>query len=223
LKILQGGCLLFFDQEKERETPPVCHDIITDANFWQRLFELDQLIANEVRARGCPHCGDALHAAPYPRKPRGVAYAVLGEHGQTRLSFCCQRDGCRKRCTPPSVRFMGRKVYLGVIITLISALEQGLTPRRRARLVDELDLWPQTFFRWQHWWRAQVPLTRHWQALRARLMPSSETGTLPDVLLSQLSGNDLSGRIIRFARLMMPLSTTSCSHTLRLDQLTQKM
>ena len=201
----------------------MCHDIITDANFWQRLFELDLLIADEVRAGGCPRCGDVLHAAPYIRKPRGVAQAVLGEHYQSRLSFCCQRDGCRKRCTPPSVRFMGRKVYLGVIITLICALEQGLTPQRRARLVDELDLWPQTFARWQRWWRKQVPATQHWQALRARLIPSSDSGTLPDALLGQLFGDDLPSRIIRFSQLLMPLSTASCSYTLRLDQFPQKM
>ena len=201
----------------------MCHDFIADASFWQRLFELDQLIAEEVRAKGCPHCGDVLHVAHYPRKPRGVVHTVLGEHYQTRLSFCCQRDGCRKRCTPPSVRFMGRKVYLSVMITLICALEQGLTPRRRARLVDELDLWPQTFSRWQLWWREQVPATRHWQALRARLIRSPDKRTLPDALLGQISGENLPGKIIRFAQLMMPLSTTSCSHTLRLYQLPQKM
>lgn len=140
-----------FSTKKKRETALVCHDFIVDASFWQHLFELDQLIADEVCARGCPHCGDVLHVATFPRKPRGIALSVLGDHYQTRLSFCCQRDGCRKRCTPPSVRFMGRKVYLGVMITLICALEQGLTPRRRARLIDELDLWPQTFARWQRW------------------------------------------------------------------------
>ena len=201
----------------------MCHDIITDANFWQRLFKLDQLIADEVRASGCPHCGDVLHAAPYPRKPRGVNAVELGKHYQSRLSFCCQRDGCRKRCTPPSVRFMGRKVYLSVIVTLICALEQVLTPQRRARLVDELDLWPQSFARWQRWWRVQIPATPHWQALCARLTPSSEIAVLPDVLLGQLYGDDLSCRIIRFSQLMMPLSTASCSFTLRLDQFPQKM
>jgi len=34
---------------------------------------------------------------------------------RTPLSFCCDRDGCRKRVTPPSVRFLGRKVYLGAV------------------------------------------------------------------------------------------------------------
>lgn len=201
----------------------MCHDFIVDASFWQSLFELDMRIAEQVREKGCPYCGDVLHAAHYPRKPRGVAPAVLGEHYQTRLSFCCQRDGCRKRCTPPSVRFLGRKVYLGVIVTLICALEQGLTPARRARLVDEIDLWPQTFARWKSWWRVRVPATRYWQALRARLIRSCDISTLPDTLLGQLAGDNLSCRLIRFLQLMMPLSSASCSHTLRLDQFPQKM
>jgi hypothetical protein len=38
-----------------------------------------------------------------------------------RFSFCCDRDGCRNRATPPSVRFLGRKVYLGAVVMLISA------------------------------------------------------------------------------------------------------
>ena len=92
-----------------------------------------------------------MHSARYPRMPRGFSRSVLGEQCERRLSYCCEREGCRKRCTPPSVRFLGRKVYLGGVITLICALEQGLTPRRRARLFDELDLWPQTFARWQTW------------------------------------------------------------------------
>lgn len=201
----------------------MCHDFIVDASLLHRLYLLDKQIAEQVRAKGCPHCGAALHSACYQRKPRGICRSVLAEHDRIRLSFCCARDGCRRRCTPPSVRFLGPKVYLGVVITLICALEQGLTPRRRARLIDELDLWPQTIARWQHWWRTQVPGTRHWQVLRTRLIPMTDIGTLPDRLMSQLSGENLSSRVIRFAQLMMPLSSTSCSHTLRLDQFPQKM
>ena len=71
-----------------------------------------------------------LHRACYPRKPRGVGGArdATYEH---RLSFCCATDGCRRRITPPSVRFLGRKVYLGVIVIVVSALEQGLSAARR--------------------------------------------------------------------------------------------
>ena len=39
-----------------------------------------------------------------------------------RFSFCCAVDGCRKRATPPSLRFLGRKVYLATVVTLISAM-----------------------------------------------------------------------------------------------------
>jgi hypothetical protein len=37
----------------------------------------------------------------------------------------------RKRRTPPSFRFLGRKVYLGVEVVLISAMRQGATAARQ--------------------------------------------------------------------------------------------
>ena len=95
------------------ETDPVCHAFLTDANFYELLFQIDESIAAEVRARGCS-CGGQLHRALYPRKPRGIRCA-LDESYQSRLSFCCAQDGCRRRHTPASVRFLGRKVYLGRI------------------------------------------------------------------------------------------------------------
>ena len=98
----------------------MCHAFLADTNFYQLLTRIDESIAEEVRAGGCD-CGGALHSARYPRKPRGVR-GVLDESYQSRLSFCCAADGCRRRSTPPSVRFLGRKVYLGVIVVLISAL-----------------------------------------------------------------------------------------------------
>jgi hypothetical protein len=35
-----------------------------------------------------------------------------------RTSFCCHRDGCRERATPPSVVFLGRRVYAGAAVVL---------------------------------------------------------------------------------------------------------
>jgi hypothetical protein len=49
------------------------------------------------------------------------------------LSLCCSRDGCRRRMTPPSVRFLGRRVYLGAVLVLVSAMQQGSLPGRRVR------------------------------------------------------------------------------------------
>ena len=94
------------------------HDLPRPAEFWSLLFEIDQDLAETTRKNGCP-CGGRLHRANYPRKPRGGP-DTLPETYQLRLSFCCDRDGCRKRVTPPSVRFLGRKVYLGALILIVA-------------------------------------------------------------------------------------------------------
>jgi len=184
----------------------VCQAFFNDASFYQKLFQLDQAIANDAQAAGCPHCGDRLHGANYPRKPRGVRSA-LDESYQYRLSFCCARDGCRRRTTPPSVRFLGRKVYLGVIVILVTALQHGLTERRRRQLIEQLDLWPQTIARWRRWWHAQVPMTRCWQALRGRFVPPIDARLLPAVLLGRLTGSDLAVRVRQLLGLIAPLSS----------------
>ena len=189
----------------------VCHDFLLDASFYQSLFFLDQCIAEQVRDAGCPHCGAVLHVSNYPRKPRGVDRAVLGEHYERRFSFCCERDGCRKRCTPPSVRFLGRKLYLGTIITVLCAREQGLSKPARRQLIDQLDLWPQTLTRWQHWWTRQIPATRWWTTLRAQLMPTGDAHPLPGALLSRVEGVALAPRLKQFLMLLMPLTSNSCS------------
>ena len=87
-------------------------EILRDARLYLALLQLDRVIAAEVEQAGCC-CGGALHSARYPRKPRGVTAELLPPDYHRRLSFCCARDGCRRRTTPPSVRFLGRRVYLG--------------------------------------------------------------------------------------------------------------
>ncbi len=191
----------------------MCQAFFRDASFYQALFQLDQAIACDTQTAGCPHCGGPLHVANYPRKPRGIRSA-LDETYQYRLSFCCAREGCRRRTTPPSVRFLGRKVYLGVIVILVAALTHGLTSSGRQFLIDQLDLWPQTLARWQRWWREQVPVTRCWQALRGRFMPPIKAKSLPGALLGRLTGSDLAVRVRQLLGLVAPLTTTITSTSL---------
>ena len=148
----------------------MCHAFLTDTNFYQLLFRIDESIAEEVSARGCD-CGGVLHSARYPRKPRGIRCALDCNY-ESRLSFCCSQDGCRRRHTPASVRFLGRKVYLGVIVVLITALHHGLTDQRRRRLIEELDVPAQTLWRWRRWWRAQFLQSRCWRGLAGRFVPA---------------------------------------------------
>src|SRR6202790_3970336 len=103
------------------------HELPRGASFWLFLLSVEQDLA-QTTGQKAGSCGVRLHCANYRRKPRGAD--DLPEDYASRFSFCCARDGCRKRVTPPSVRFLGRKVYLGAIIILISAMRQGPSPRR---------------------------------------------------------------------------------------------
>jgi hypothetical protein len=83
-------------------------------------LDVDPPKAPECR---CPRAGP-LHRAVYGRKPRGGP-ADLPEAVAVRLSFCCGREGCRRRVLPPSVLFWGRRVYWGGVVLVLTALREG--------------------------------------------------------------------------------------------------
>lgn len=198
----------------------MCHAFFNDSRFYEFLFRVDEEIAAEVQAGGC-RCGGVLHSARYPRKPRGPR-GVLDETYTTRLSFCCAAEDCRRRTTPPSVRFLGRKAYLGVIVTLVTALESGLSPSRRAQLIEQLDLWPQTIARWRRWWREAFATSRTWQAEQGKFVPPVQAGALPGILLGRLQGRDLPHRLCLLLRLIAPVTSAFCSGSLRVAMDPQK-
>jgi hypothetical protein len=200
----------------------VCHAFYTSASFYQQLFQFDQAIAAEVGAAGCAHCGGKLHVANYPRKPRGIR-GVLDASYRHRLSFCCARDGCRRRTTPPSLRFLGRKVYLGIIVILVTAVEHGLCTAHRHSLTDALDLWPQTVARWRQWWRVSFVASGCWREARGRCATPVDIDHLPGALLESLVGQDISHRCGLLLRLLAPVTTTSWSGSVRVVIDPQKM
>jgi len=191
------------------ETDPVCHAFLTDTDFYQLLTRIDESIAEEVSERGCD-CGGVLHSARYPRKPRGIRSA-LDSNYESRLSFCCSQDGCRRRHTPASVRFLGRKVYLGVIVVLITALHHGLSDQRRRRLIEELDVPVQTLWRWRRWWREQFLQSRCWKGLAGQFIPPITTHRLPGSLLERLTGSAVSERLVQLLVLISPVTTSTGS------------
>jgi hypothetical protein len=157
------------------------HVLPRTARFWPFLFAVDQDLAEEARKKGC-RCGGRLHSANYLRKPRGTADR-LPEQECTRLSFCCDRDGCRKRATPPSVRFLGRKVYLAAIVILVSAMRQGPSPRRLRELSERCGADESTIARWQIFWREHFPQTPFWKVARAGFVTLGEIISLPYLLV----------------------------------------
>jgi hypothetical protein len=162
------------------------HDLPPTARFWSFLFAVDQDLAATARKRGCP-CGGHLHSAHYLRKPRGTPLQ-LPQSPCLRLSFCCDRDGCRKRLTPPSVRFLGPMVYLSAIVILISAMRQGLSPRRARELSARFGADRRTIARWLVFWRDRFPRTPLWKIARARLMAPAENASLPSALVDAFLG-----------------------------------
>ena len=103
--------------------------VLADAKFHEQLLQFDRDIAAGARAAGCTTCGGVLHSARFQRKPRGGPGGLSEAFGQ-RFSFCCAVDGCRKRTTPASLRFLGRKVYLATVVTLISAMREPEQAKR---------------------------------------------------------------------------------------------
>ena len=92
--------------------------------------------------------------------------------------------------TPPSVRFLGPKVYLGAVVILISAMRQGPSPRRVRALSARFGADRRTIARWLVFWREFVPHIPFGKIARGCLSTLAEI-ILPRSLLDHfLAGND---------------------------------
>ena len=179
--------------------------VLTDATLFDALTEIDRELAATAQAGGCGHCPGRLDHADYPRKPRGGP-ADLPAAYEKRTSFCCAR--CRKRLTPPSVRFLGRRVYLGAVVLLACVLRQGPTPWRVARLHALLGVSADTLARWHRWWRHDFVRTPFWHGARSRFARPVDAGDLPRSLLDRFTSDALT-RVLATLRFLSPLTTAS--------------
>jgi hypothetical protein len=178
--------------------------VLSDTRFFELLLRIDEDLATEARAAGCPRCGQVLHAAHYRRKPRGVPAGLEGQYAK-RLSFCCAGDASRHRRTPSSVRFLGRKVYLGAVVVLVSALRCGATPMRVARLHELLGVSRWTVNRWRHWWTEIFPQTRCWAAGSGLFAIPVPAAQLPQSLLNRFAG-PLETALLSLLRFVLPVT-----------------
>jgi hypothetical protein len=181
-------------------------NLLEDPGLYVLQLKVDEELATQAREAGCGLCRGRLDAANYPRKPRGVAQLPAGY--DTRFSFCCAKDGCRRRTTPASMRFLGRKVYLGAVVVLASAMRHGITPVRAARLHKLLGVSLRTLARWRDWWRTAFAQSPFWKKTRALLARPVGEQTLPLSLLDCFSGDEQS-RLVSLLRLLLPITTSS--------------
>jgi hypothetical protein len=151
--------------------------LLRDERLYALLRRYDADLAARARAAGCA-CGGRLHSAAYMRKPRGGPDGLDEGYGR-RDSFCCALKGCRRRTTPMSLRFLGRRVYLGVVVLLATTMQNGPTPTRAMRLRELLGTSVRTLRRWRTWWSELFSRSALWKAVRKSTGPSATVGRVP--------------------------------------------
>ncbi len=177
--------------------------LLHDPRLYAFLEQVDEDFAAEARAGHCPHCGAVIHRADYPRKPRG------GPEWDRRFSFCCSRQGCRKRTTPPSVRYLGRRVYFGTLVVLVTAMLHGANPRRVLQLSEVLPIDRRTIQRWRQWWTQTFVQGRFWMAARARFARPMRESRMPLGLVETFGAHEVEG-LVKLLTFLAPITTTPC-------------
>lgn len=150
--------------------------VLRDASLPGVLRMVDEDLARVRRVEGC-RCGGVLHVSNYPRKPRGPCPWGLPAGFDFRLSFTCA--ACRKRTTPHSTLFLGRRVYVGAVVVLVATLRHGPTRVRMAVLQAEWGVPKRTVERWCGWWRTAFAMSPFWRSARARFVSPIEEAALP--------------------------------------------
>ena len=181
------------------------HKFYLESSFHSLLAQMDNDLATQTQAKGCPYCQGCLDVANYPRSPFGLP-ASLRNYYAVRMSFCCRN--CRKRTLPPSVRFFGRYWYVFVIHLLLNILQSGVTEKRLIELQKQLGVQvsESTLKRWRRWWRGTFIDTTFWQGKKGDLMPPPEPAAhYPGELLARFQG-ELSDKFVHLLKFLSPLT-----------------
>jgi hypothetical protein len=173
--------------------------------FFALLEQVDEGMARRVAAGGCPRCEGPLHRSDYDRKPRGGLVALAGEAFARRFSLCCGREGCRKRATPPSVRFLGRRVYLGAVVIVASIVALAL--RSAGEIRQQTGVPARTTRRWLGWWQGPFLDTEVFVTICARLV-GVDRGRVPASIVDRLAGTPTE-RVQGMLAWLAPLTTGS--------------
>lgn len=176
-----------------------------DDELLARLLWWDDELARVVAASGCPHCRGPLHQANYHRKPRGGRIVGALEGLTLRRSLCCGH--CRARSLPPSVLFLGRRVYLGAVV-LIAGVGWSTAASVR-ELAESTGVPARTLGRWMSWWCETLPVSPTWAELRARFVPPPpDEAALPSSLVARLTGEQAETAVVlQTALLIAPVTT----------------
>lgn len=173
--------------------------------FFETQEAVDLAILKRVAAAGCRLCGGRLDRGDYPRKPRGGAIGAAAEGPTRRFSLCCREEGCRKRSTPPSVRFLGRRVYVGAVVLVASVI--ALVSMKAAEAGRRTGIVPRTLRRWGAWWQGSFTKTAAFVEIASRLVPAPARSRFPASILERLSGTP-SARVETVLMQLAPITSS---------------
>ena len=172
---------------------------LEDKSVWFFMVHLDTLMARRFRAAGCPYCGGKLDVANYPRAAHGLELSRSID--AKRFSFCCRV--CRRRATPPSVLYFGRRWRISVLF--LSVCERILQGKRvnLTHFSQQSGIPLATLRRWRKWWRKRFPRTAQWRVRQSELL---RPGGVPPLLhlMSVMRGGSWCERLLRVARWLRP-------------------
>lgn len=182
------------------------HEVDLGRDFFALLVRLDGELVERVASGRCPACKGPLHRSDYARKPRGGLIARAGTAFSERFSLCC--GWCRCRCLPPSVRFLGRRVYVEIVVFLACIWSLGGDDIATGVPV-------RTLGRWLGWWSSIFTTMPTWIELRARFAPPPPTESLLPLSLIErlaegLGPSDIEKILVKAAQLLAPVTTQSC-------------
>lgn len=205
-----------------------------DAILWEKLYNIDKEIANFFHGSPCQEndCPGKLNWANYLRKPRGVIDSVESWL-MLKFSLCCSQQGCRTRSTPPSVRFLGRRVYIALFIMLMLLPEDDADV---AKVQEKIITLPpksfdkSTFRRWFTWWNTTIPRSPIWKKMVGTLPANVDNQFLPTFIMKEFIEKhvDIEKSVTAMLEFISPISVPhnyppSDYSILWNDNLTQKM
>ncbi|MEM5403340.1 hypothetical protein [Paraburkholderia unamae] len=189
----------------------MCHTSARNPDFYRLLLRIDQDFAEQTRSQHCRRCRGVLHSARYRRKPRGLTRQARAECGDFRYSFCCAE--CRRRTTPFSVRFLGRRVYVAAIMVVVSATRACAGTAAAMHQLDELGVPRATIAQWRRWWQTDFVSTPFWTLGRAAFVPPVETVQAPASLLERFAAALQPDPLLCLLRWLSPLTRSSAMST----------
>jgi len=101
---------------------------------------------------------------------------------------------------------MGRRVYAGLVVVLVSAMIHGLKPGRVELLREAVGIDRRTLERWRQWWLVLFVESSFWREARARFMPPLCPKTMP-LSLCVSFGVERRDRLLELLTFLAPITT----------------